>query len=427
MTKQHDLKSRIRARMEKTGERYVVARSHILGLTEPGDTDRAYTFRPGLCRDTAAATNALRAVWGAGPAPDEDLITGLTGGIGFLYIVFEYADTPPLLSVLTRFDSAADQFLFAALPRLSPAPAVTETTSPKKAQANLDAALDAGVALCVVDLVTIATTPMKGLQPGMAPTVVAVTGRDGDDYVLDTGLGRSVPMSPEKLAQARSAYAKGKHRTATLSRGAAWTIAPKAIDDAVDACLDRYDNAPYKGFASNFGFAGMEKWAAMLESPKDPKGWKRLFAEGPRAALGLRRAYQGLTCEMTSPGAGRRAYARFLTQAASRCKNPAYAKAATAYGKAADAWKAIALAISECGVREVKTGCDLLDAYARMLDEGDPKASSVASDLEYSGASCALTRDQASALFDDLAAKVRQATQAERDAAAALRQARASH
>lgn len=435
MTRQYDLKQRVRQRMQKTGERYVAARAQILASISaapqpPDDTATGpaarYVFAPGVCRDTSAARNFLAAIGIRAPhtrAPiDEALLTGLCGGIGFLYIVFEYTGYPPMLSLLMRHDSAADQFVPAGLQRLGLSLQTSETTSAAKAERDLRAALADGTpALCVVDAALIASNPPPGLAPGMAPTIAVVVEITGDECVIDAGRGRQLRVSTAHLARARASIRKTRHRLFTANPSDAAATSPSHVDDAIAACVDRFVNSPYKGFASNFGFAGMEKWLALLTDERDAKGWLRLFPDGRRACMGLRRVYQGLQCELTPPAGGRALYAEFLRQAAAICAHEPYARVATAYDEAARAWAAIAQRVADCGVREVRSGCDLLDAYSELLDGADDAAErDVAAELNEMDALCALDADATRTLYRELADMVRVAIDAERTAHAGL-------
>lgn len=431
--------------MEKTGERYSAARASILstlalegGVGQPRaarskkEAEFGYPFRAGVCKDTGAARNMLSAIGVREPRSgrplSEAMVTGLSGGIGFLYIVFEYKGTPPLLSVLMRFDSSADQFVLGGLKRLGLGLEVTETTSAAKAEKSLDAALAEGrPALCVVDLLSVFTPMTPGVMKGMAPAIVVATAGQGDEIVIDAGTGSAQTLSRREFAEARGAFKKGKNKLAVAREPGAIADLPGAIDGAISACLDRYENAPYKGFASNFGFAGMEKWANLLTDARDPKCWAKLFPEGQAACLGLRRAYQGIEYEMTGPGGGRAMYAGFLRESADICGHKAYAKAAARYDTCAERWSAISSFISGCGVKEVKTGCELLDAYTELLDTGaDARArDEAAGELRESAGPCDVSRDQARAIYSELSALVRQAIEAEREAVGALTIARA--
>lgn len=433
MTRGRNFKAEVRARMQKTGERYAAARARILAKWTPDADapDGSYSFSPGTCRDTGAARNWLRALGVReavdGPSISEALLTGLAGGVGFLYMVFEYRDTPPLLSVLTRYDTSADQFVFGGLRRLGIGARVTETGSAKKARAELDSALESGSgALCVVDSVTLAQSSAARELVGMVPTVVAVVGEEGGELLVDCGAAEPLRIDHAALARARTGFKKAKHRMLTAEHGALPGDLPGAIHSAIDDCLDRYENAPYKGYASNFGFAGMEKWARLLTDERDPKGWPRLFPEGRAACLGLRRAFEGLEHEMTSAGAGRFAYADFLRAAARITGREEYSSAAIRFDDAGERWSAVAGAIAACDVREVRSGCDLLDGYSELLDAQAPSSERerIATQLSNSAQPCDLDAESARAIYARLAGLVREAIEAERQAVGALSGAR---
>jgi hypothetical protein len=428
MTKQQSFKERVRARMAKTGERYTTSRAQILGtLAGESPHEVGHPFRPGLCRDTAAVANVLAAA-GVGLAPggasvDEVLLTGLCGGTGFLYMVFEYEGWPPLPSVLMRFDTAADRFALDGLRRLGLGLEVSETSSAAKAERALDAALEAGhAALCVVG----GGVPEEGAPPdpvaGMAPMIVAVTAREGDEYVLDSGQGRPERRSRQALAASRAVYKPAKRRMAVLRAPRAVGDVREALHGALADTAQRYEVAPYKGFASNFGLTGMHKFVGALTDTKDRRGWPRLFPEGKLAAIGLRRLYQGLELELTPPAGGRGVQAQFLRAAAEHTGHRAYAEVARGFDAAAAAWSEVSGFVSGCGVREVRMGCELLDAYAELLDDRpDPAAArDAARELAASSEGCDLSAESTRALYAEVAARAARAVAAEREAVAAL-------
>lgn len=431
MTRQQSFKERVRARMEKTGERYTTARAQLLGtLGDGGRPSPGHPFRPGLCRDTAATANLLAALdvrlGEGGPAVDEVLLTGLSGGTGFLYIVFEYQGTPPLPSVLMRHDTAADQFVLHGLRRLGIGLEVHETTSARRARATLDGVLDGeAAALCVVDAAALLDPEAEGPTPGMAPTQVVVTGREGDGYRVDTGLGGAVVLSAAALARARAGFRKGKHRLVEVTDARTTADVAGALHGAAAATADRYVNAPFKGFASSFGLAGMEKLVAALTDDKGARGWPRLFPEGRLACLGLRRLYEGIQLEMTPPAGGRWEQARFLRGAARLTGHRAYEGAADAFDAAAAGWGAVASFVADCGVRGVATGCELLDAYAELLDSGASHgaAREARRAVEEASDAAELPAARARELYGQVAGLVSAAVDAERAAVEALTRA----
>ncbi len=433
MTRSSDFKRAVRARMAKTGERYTTARAHVLarlikeaGGTKSGDPS-GYPYRPGVCRDTGALSNWLAAQGVVSPHSGEPLsealLTGLAGGVGFLYIVFEYKDIPPTLSVLARYDTAAERFALAGLEKLGLDCRSIETTSATKARKELDSALDAGKpVLCVVDSVAIAQSPAPQMMVGMAPTVVTVVATEGDDLLIDVGAAEPTRISREAFDKARSAFKKGKHRMVILDEPSKPKDLVASIHRAIAECADRYTNAPYKGYASNFGLAGLEKWARLLVDERDKKGWPTLFPEGHQACFALRRTYQGIHHEMTPPSAGRGMYADFLREALEITEHSPYARAAEAFDQAAATWDAIGETITSCGVDAVQSGCEMLDTYAELLDTQatDAQRAKVATQLGQSAESGKLDKKAALELYAQLASQVEAVLQAERVALGAL-------
>ncbi len=94
MTRQKHLKDRIRARMDKTGERYTVARRHVLAKATPSAATGPAGFHlPG----NVPATTALRVLLKAASVrPDgvddlsESLLFGIAGGGGAGVVAIRY-------------------------------------------------------------------------------------------------------------------------------------------------------------------------------------------------------------------------------------------------------------------------------------------------------------------------------------------------
>jgi hypothetical protein len=96
MTSAKQLKARVRARMARTGERYAVARAHVLGGTGAGGgpvVDAGWALRGGTDPDTAALANVLahRGVTGSAGPLTEPLLLVVGGGLGAGYILWEFA------------------------------------------------------------------------------------------------------------------------------------------------------------------------------------------------------------------------------------------------------------------------------------------------------------------------------------------------
>ncbi len=449
MTTQRDFKYRVRERMAKTGERYAAARAQILHPapfsvaatnTPPAPAPAikgllaGYTTFGGINGDTGAVCNALRQAGirstHDGKPLSEALINGLCGGVGFLYAVFEYGGMPPMLSVMMRHDTMSDSFIQGGLKRLGVEMSVSGTSSPSAARKALDAALAAGKpALCVTDLAGAAYCGMPAMMSGMAPTVVSVAGHDGDDVLLDDRAPEPRRVSMAQFARQRASYKKGKHRLITIDGPKKGYDLGNAVREAIRATARRYFESPYKGFASNFGFAGMGKWRKLLTDAKDKKAWPALFTQGAAAYLGLRRVYDGIEHEYTAPAGGRALYADFLTEAAAITKQSGLLNAAESYRRAGEQWRAISQLVASCGDKEVERGCALSDRRSELLDSVD---GAVSKQLEEAwqermavAKSCTLSREAAAALYGQIAGMLGNVMQMERTAVAELERASA--
>lgn len=440
MTANRTFKAAVRARMARTGERYTTARYAL--LQSRNNTDGAetrglflgYRAAAGIRGDTGAACNLLASV-GVRARPDgrsisEGLFTGLCGGIGFLYAVFEYRGTPPMLSILGRYDTMPDSFVAGGLGALELTVTSREFSTPATARKALDEALAAcRPALCVVDYVGLAADErlVETRLAGYAPTVVAVAGADEDGVLVDEGGMEPRRVSHEAFARARAMYKKAKHRLISIEPPAGPLDLSPAIVAATRATARRYTEAPYKGFAGNFGLAGLEKWHRLLTDRKDPKGWPQLFPSGPLAYLALRRTFDGIEHEFTAPAAGRPLYADFLRTAAELTGNTHYTAAAEAFIEAGARWSALTPTIEHCGDPVVEEGCRLGEPFRELLDEVEcpdlDEAARVRGERESLAHRCTMPAERASALYALLADHVASVLAAERDAVALLRTA----
>ncbi len=434
MTAQRTFKQTVRERMTKTGERYTAARAALLQSHPPAPVPGVFpTYR--LAGSVSADTGALRNVLAAagvalahtGKPPTEAVVSGVCGGVGFLYAVFEYDRTPPLLTVLTRYDTMPDSYVAGGLVRLGVAATMRETGSVATAKKHLDAVIESKTpALCVIDRAGL-TEDADARLSGYGPAVVALAGADGDDLLIDDGTPTPRRVARDRFARARSAYKKAKHRLVTIDPGAGRVDMAKPARAAAAATADRYTTAPYKGFASNFGFAGMEKWRRLLTDRKDAKGWPTLFPHGRLAYLALRRTFDGLEHEYTAPAAGRPEYAEFLDGAAKATSDARFRAAADTFRAAGAAWSALTRAIETCGDATVEEGCRLGESFRELVDEcGCPdegEAARVARERQALAHQCKLSAADAAALYAALADHLGLVIDRERAAVTALKAA----
>src|SRR5690606_16049716 len=137
----------------------------------------------------------------------ETRLFGLSGGIGFMSFLFEYAGHAPMLTFVCRSWSLPEPLVSRALANAGIAHARSETGSAKVARAVADEALARGAAAHLT--LDWASLPSAGVPPmwvGGMPRQANVVGRAEDDYVLD--LGAPARLEAGDLARARAAARK---------------------------------------------------------------------------------------------------------------------------------------------------------------------------------------------------------------------------
>jgi hypothetical protein len=419
VTRQREFKQLVRERMAKTGERYTAARAQLLAKlgestspeTFPGSLE-GYDRFGGIQGDTSVLANVLRHAGVRSPLTGrpytEAMINGLCGGPGFLYAVFEYKGWPPMLSLALRSRSMPDVYAASGLSRLGVRLQKSETTSPKPARKALDDALSAGrAAICIAD---IATLPWYGLPEefaGGAPHLVAVAGRDGDDFWIDDRSPRPIRFGGDLLGKARARYRPAKNRLITIDGPQPRYDPKQAIRDAIaDTARSYVEPAVPKSFWVNCGFSGIDKWRTMLTDRKDKKGWPTVFAETALAYAGLHRAYDCIEHQFTAPAGGRPFYADFLDEAAAALERPILGEAAAAYRAAGELWAQVSSLVAACPDPAVRQACEIAD---RRLELGDAhgvvsrESAELWQKRHRLAAECELTRDAALALYGRMA------------------------
>ena len=157
MTARKHLKARIRARMAKTGERYVTAHRHLVGEPET-PIAHGYRLRGGVHPDTAGVANVLarhRVIAGhTGEPLSEAMVLGIGGGLGAGYILWEFKahETATLVLGFRNRWQYPDRWMTSALERLAVPATHLETGGARTAARQLDEALAAGrPALATID------------------------------------------------------------------------------------------------------------------------------------------------------------------------------------------------------------------------------------------------------------------------------------
>jgi hypothetical protein len=383
MTRQSSFKKKIRARMKKTGERYAAARLAL--LRQAGGTEvpsiaalEGYRSPSAVHGDTARLCASLAHAGVRDPTTGEPFseaaLFALSGGIGFMYFLFEYKGLPPMMTFTCRSWSMPWPMMERALHNAGVSFTTIETGSAGKAQKALDAALDGGqVAHLTVDG---ASLPWRGAEPmwkGQAPRQINVIGRDGDRYLVDDGRWR--PLERDQLADARAATKKQKHRLVVIGDPATSTDADTRLARAAAATVTTFTEAPFAHFASSFGLNGLTKAADLIGSDRDKKSWGRVFDSPALAALALTRTWECIHLDYTPPAAGRPFYAEGLRELAGAkgvraARRKAAERAADLAEQSAGHWETMAAAARDADAA-VERAVDLAESMEELASLGD--------------------------------------------------------
>jgi Domain of unknown function (DUF4872)/Butirosin biosynthesis protein H, N-terminal len=422
MPQDKDFKRLVRARMGRTGESYTTARAHL----RPSDTTTHPAPLRGRHPDTTALTRLLAALGVTDPASGgplgEPMVLGLTGGIGFAYFVFEYQDLATLylggrINPYVHKRDATE----AALTRLGIPVQVRRTSGPTTAERQLRDALDQGhPVIATVDPARLHSRSVPAEQAGMTPQDVLVD-LDGDAPVLWDLAPTPIPLSWPELADARAGVRSARHRLVvaepppapiTLARAAAAGIA-----DTWSGML----NPPM----SNFGVPGLTRWAGLLTTPRNPKGWPRLLATPARQFQFLTWLYDWIETAGTGGGFFRTMYAQFLEEAAAPLDRPDLTTLAAHYRTLATTWTTLARTAATAN-DPLAQAATLLTSRQHLLEEQGPTAAHELTAIQHELATLAanprpLEPAALATLLSDLQRQVLNLTEQEQAAATTLR------
>jgi hypothetical protein len=425
MTTRKHFKRLVRERMQKTGERYSVARAHVAASAP---ADGGWDLRGGVHADTAAIANVLANLGVVAPhtgAPlSEALILGVGGGLGAGYILWEFAEHAERILVLGFRNQwqYPGRWASATAERLGLHADVHETGGAKAAGARLDEVLDRGLpAIVWADAHRLGHRHLPEHLDAKGGPPVVIYGRDGDRLLLDDRSTGHVSIAADRVADARARVGSYKHRLIAVD--------PELVE--IDA--DRLAAAALAGMeqqvahlrqrSDSFSLPAWRKWARMMTSRRDPKAWPRVFADG----RGLAGALATIYTEAGRGGNLRGIYAEFLDEAAPLTARPGASDAAAAWRRAAAAWDRVidvALPPGEPELGRLREHIDAADAAIAEGDAGRTRAEGAAA------ARWALQRELDARLPDHeqtvdarlaaLAAAVEEVYAAEREAVAGL-------
>ena len=429
MTRQKNLKSVIRSRMERTGEKYMVARRHVLN-TRPHSE---YELRGGIHPETSACANAFanRGIEDpfTGQPITEAIVLGVGGGLGAGYILWEFKATKghDRKAVVIGFRNQwqyPDRWYSKVCERLGVAVEIHETTSAANARERLDRALDEGIpAIAFVSAADLPYWHLPSEESGWWGYPITIYGRDDDRYLVDDRNHGRLTISAEELAGARSRIPSYKNRLVVADPAASELDEEHLVSGIRGGLEEQIEHLSSK--STSFSLPAFTKWARMLTNTNNAKAWPKVFADGSGLARALVSVDQAIDDRGVPGGSLRGLYADFLDQAGASI-DVDLAEPANAYREAARTWADVAMTCR--GVDVVGKVAEENQRRRRAVERGDSgidgsARAAIAIQDALASPDTTVEVDDIADLFADLAAAVDSAVTAEQAALETLKAA----
>ena len=387
MTTTKQLKARVRARMARTGERYAVARAHVVG--GPMDTspvvDAGWALRGGTDPDTAALTNVLahRGVTGPGGPLTEPLLFLIGGGLGAGYILWEFAHDVSRVVTLgfTHSWQYFDRRLATTVDRLGLDVAWSRTGGATIASEALASTLAAGdPAIVWPDRYHLGYWNLPAFLDGHGGDPIVAYAASGDRVHLDDRTLARLTVPTADLDRARARV--GSYRNTMLVVRTANASVPAArLNAAVRTGLAQgVDHLG--GTSTSFALPTWRKWSRLLVDPLAAKGWPKVFADRRGLLQALASVWEGVEPTGMAGGHLRGLFADGLEQAAELLDEPALAAEAPRWREIADRWHALAQTALPDDVPEIARLRTLTATVTGTVAEGDTGAAERAAAAE---------------------------------------------
>jgi hypothetical protein len=411
--------------MDRTGEKYMVARRHVLDARLSTECELRGGFEP----ETAACANAFanRGIVDpvTGRPVTEDLVLGVGGGLGAGYILWEFNATKGTDRKLVTLGfrnqwQYPDRWYVKVCERLGVPVEMQETSSVAKARDLLDRALDDGIpAITWVSAADLPFWHLPEIQSGWWGYPIVVYRREGDRYLVDDRNRRPLTIGSEDLAAARSRIPSYKNRLVVADADAAELDEDRLTSAVRDGLEEQVAHLSER--SSSFSLPAFDRWAKMLTDTKNAKAWSVVFADGAGLIEVLMSLVDQIEDRSQHGGTLRNLYAGFLDLAGPLVDTD-LSGAADAYRVAAERW-------SEVG--QVCRSVPVVDEAARLsrlrrdaVEKGDAGYRAAREAAEGSAAVLEaaepLGREEMTDLFSQMADAVRAVSDAEKDALAAL-------
>ncbi|WP_226921521.1 BtrH N-terminal domain-containing protein [Georgenia subflava] len=379
MTSGKQLKARVRARMARTGERYAVARAHVLGASGGAGpvVDAGWTLRGGTDPDTAALANVLehRGVTGPDWPLTEPLLLVVGGGLGAGYILWEFAhdDSRVVTLGFTHSWQYFDRRLATTVDRLGLDVAWSRTGGSGAAARALASTLAAGdPAIVWPDRYHVGYWNLpEHLDGHGGHPVVAYAGGGDQVHVDDRTLGPlTVPVAAVDRARARV----GSYKNTMLVVRSSDEVVPAdrlraAVRDGLQAMVDHL-----AGSSTSFALPAWRKWSRLLVDQRAAKGWPTVFADRRGMLRALAGVWEGVEPAGMDGGHLRGLFADGLTQAAAVLEEPALAAEAQRWQEIGQRWHLLAETALPDDVPAIAEIRELTATVTGAVAEGDAGA-----------------------------------------------------
>ncbi len=426
MTRQRQLKSLIRSRVDHTGETYMVARRHVLNA----GTSSEYDLRGGSDPETSACANAFANRGIADPVSgrpiSEALVLGVGGGLGAGYILWEFNATKGTDRKVVTLGfrnqwQYPDRWYAKVCERLGVAVQIHETSGTAKARDLLDQTLDDGIpAIAFVSVADLPYWHLPAEQSGWWGYPITVYGKEGDRYLVDDRNKGRLTIGADQLAAARSRISSYKNRL-IVADAAASELDEEQLVTSVRTGLDE-QLAHLSEKSASFSIPAFDKWAKMLSDTKNVKAWSNVFADGVGLVEALVSVGEQVDDRGLFGGTLRGRYAEFLDDAG-KLLDTDLSEASGAYRVAAERWLDVAAVCrSVPAVDEASRLSQLRRDAVERGDSSDNAARAAAEGIAgVFDSADPISREEMADLFPRLAEAVRSAANAEREALEKLR------
>lgn len=328
---------------------------------------------------SAAVLNALNQLGRcSGDLCTEEMLFGLSGGLGMLYFLFELHGYHPIV-VGTRYHASEAETPVPVMQMCEAWGATTElkhSSSRSASTKSLTKSLAEGFTPIIWVEVTKLPYMFLSGRPNTYHTIV-VYERDGNEFIVGD-LGESVfRMSVEELEEVRHSHYAPKFRSVTIKDAPAKPDLRKMVSQRIElTCSQMLEGL---GIA-NFGLAAFKKWAEMLTNTRNKKGWSQCFTEGPALQRAMSSVYSQIELRGNGGSAFRGMYADFLDQAAGVLKKPGLKKVADQFRESEASWGKIAQAALPDSIPVLKETRKAFERRATLLKK--PRTAKIDEELD---------------------------------------------